>query len=394
MIMPNKISHKKQILVVDDEKSITQMLSLLLETRGYEVNIAGTGKEAIEKASGNNLDLILLDLVLPDLEGFEVCRRLKEEKSTHDIPIIILSQKLMYEDKVEGLYLGADDYLTKPFDYEELFARMEAVMRRHLLSNFEEEGSGTEKIIVELRRIIDEEQVVPFYQPIYSLKDMSLFGVEVLTRPRTQSILANPELLFRAALKFGLYPDLEMLSWRKALSPIASELKGVKVFLNCNPYLVEGPKFLKVKSIFEECLLSPNNVVLELTERSAISDFKAFYECLKHYKECGFRIAVDDVGGGYASLEAIVETHPEVVKIDRHIVGELKRDPFKKSIVKFIAAFCKENGIISVAEGIETQEDLQTVTDLGVDLGQGYYLYRPAPQFDLKLMKKSPASLK
>ena len=113
-------------------------------------------------------------------------------------------------------------------------------------------------------------------------------------------------------------------------------------------------------------------------------------ECLHHYRQAGFKIAVDDVGGGYASLEAIVETRPEVVKIDRHIISELKHDSFKRSIVKFVVAFCKENRIISVAEGIETKQDLDTVIDLGVDAGQGYFLCRPAPQLNLPEMRKGP----
>lgn len=365
------------------------MLAMLLETRGYEVNIASCGKEAIDKAQHHNLDLILLDLILPDVEGFEVCRRLKEEKSTQHIPIIILSSKYLYEDKVEGLYLGADDYLTKPFDHEELFARMEAVMRRGLFGGLDIAHDGAEALIIELRKIIDQELIVPFYQPIYSFWQKKVFGLEVLSRPRTQSILANPELLFKAALQFGLYPDLELLAWRKAIGPIAPQLQGKKLFLNCNPYLIEGPKFLKVRSIFEENQIRPQDVVLELTERSAISDFKAFYDCLKHYKECGFKIAVDDVGGGYASLEAIVEIHPEVVKIDRHIVNELRLDPFKKSIVKFVVAFCRENNIMAIAEGIETREDLQSLLEIGIEAGQGYYLFRPSPRVDMVAMNKN-----
>ena len=115
--------------MVDDDRSTTDTLSMLFETRGYNVTIARSGGEALQKAS-RNTDLILLDVVLPDQEGFNVCRKLKESKETHDVSIIILSGKLLTHDIVEGLYLGADDYLVKPFEYEELIARMEAVTRR------------------------------------------------------------------------------------------------------------------------------------------------------------------------------------------------------------------------------------------------------------------------
>lgn len=391
MIMPHTSINKRRVLIVDDDQGVTQMLMMLLAIKGYDVKIAASGSQAIAMAASMDCDLILLDLLLPDLEGFEVCRRLKEGKSTHHIPIIILSAKYLFEDKVEGLYLGADDYLTKPFEHEELFARMEAVMRRRSFLSFgrdEEDGSA---LIFELRKIIDGELVVPFFQPIYLLKPFRLLGVEVLSRPDTQTMLINPELLFKAALQFGCYCDLEIVVWKKALAMLADSLREArlpiveqtsgqgKIFLNCNPYLLEGPVFSKIQSMFDEHHIPRKNVVLEITERSAISDFKAFYESMRRYRELGFQIAVDDVGGGYASLESIVEIRPQVVKIDGHIVSNLKKDAFKRSIIKFLVSFCKERHVLSVAEGIETKEDLNAVIDLGVDAGQGYYLHRPTP---------------
>ena len=120
---------KKQILLVDDDRCTTDTLAMLFETRGYDVTVARSGREALQIAD-NTLDLILMDVILPDGEGFNVCRRLKEGKETRNVSIIILTGKVLTHDIVEGLYLGADDYLAKPFEYEELVARMEAVMRR------------------------------------------------------------------------------------------------------------------------------------------------------------------------------------------------------------------------------------------------------------------------
>ncbi|HLD69160.1 MAG TPA: EAL domain-containing protein, partial [Candidatus Omnitrophota bacterium] len=348
--MPHASINKRRVLIVDDDQGVTQMLTMLLAIKGYDVKIAASGRQAISMAASMDCDLILLDLLLPDLEGFEVCRRLKEEKSTHHIPIIILSARYLFEDKVEGLYLGADDYLTKPFEHEELFARMEAVMRRKSFLSFDEDNGDGSSVIFELRKIIDGGLVVPFFQPIYLLKPPRLLGVEVLSRPNTETMLANPELLFRAALQFGCYCDLEVVVWKKALAMLAGSLREEKIFLNCNPYLLEGPVFSKIQSMFDEHHIARKNVVLEITERSAISDFKAFYESMRRYRELGFQIAVDDVGGGYASLESIVEIRPQVVKIDGHIVSNLKKDAFKRSIIKFLVSFCKERHVLSVAE--------------------------------------------
>lgn len=368
---------KKRVLIVDDERNITQMMAMMLQTRGYDVVIANSGEEAIRKAL-EKPDLILLDLILPDFEGFGVCRRLRESKSTRTIPIIIVSVKYLFENKIEGLYLGADDYITKPFDHEELFARMEAVMRRNLF--FDESSSDKETIIGEIKRIIKEESITPFYQPIFYLKPFKLFGFEALSRPPTQSILSNPELLFKAALRFGFYCDLEMICWGKILKTMPRFEREEKLFLNCNPFLVESPKFFKIKTIFERNNFSAKNTILEITERSVISDFNAFYKKLRFYRDYGFGIAIDDVGGGYASLESIVETRPTIVKIDNHLVNGLNEHSIKRSLVKYLVSFCKENNIMSIAEGIERREDLDALASLGVDAGQGYLLCKPTPQ--------------
>ncbi|HBR15585.1 MAG TPA: hypothetical protein DD723_08640 [Candidatus Omnitrophica bacterium] len=385
--MLKKRENRKRILLVDDDGPATLTLNMLLQTRGYAVNVAHSGKEALESIS-TSTDLILLDLILPDQEGFEICRKLKEDQTTRHIPIIMLSGNIFSKDVIEALYLGADDYLTKPFEYEELVARMEAVMRRASLFQDNLMSCGEEAIICEIRQIIDEELIVPFFQPIFLLNPLKVYALETLCRPKTDSLLSNPELLFKAAIQFGSYEDLEILSWKKALEQAAPHLTDEKLFLNCNPYLIQCQKFQTVKDLFDQSSVKVDNVVLEITERSAITNFKIFYEQLNNYREYGFKFAVDDVGGGYASLESIVTTRPEVIKIDRHIVSDLGNDNLKISIVKFIVAFCKENKIFSIAEGIESKSDLEIIKGLGVDAAQGYYLHKPTSRIDFEEMIK------
>ncbi|MCX5680900.1 MAG: EAL domain-containing protein [Candidatus Omnitrophica bacterium] len=361
--------NQKRVLIVDDEQNVAKTLTLLLETRGYEVDVAENGQQAMEKAL-KKPDIILLDLVLPDISGFDVCRKLREQKATTHLPIIILSVRHLHEDKIEGFYLGADDYVTKPFEYVELFARMEAVMRRReALKSVREEKAA---VVLELRRIIDNELIVPFFQPIFSLK------------PLIKSILANPEILFEAALRIGLYFELEMLGWKKAFQVLSKSNYQGKVFLNANPYLIESAEFPRVKTLIESFNIEKNDVVLEITERSAIVDYKMFFERLRDYQNAGFEIAIDDIGGGYASLEAVVEISSQFVKIDIGLIRDLDTNPLKRSVVRTIANFCKENNIVSIAEGIERREELDTVLDLGVDAGQGYFLGMPSPVIDPK----------
>ncbi len=117
-----------KILVVDDEQSIRELLEFNLKKNGYETLTTADGREALQKAEGT--DLILLDLMLPEIDGIEVCRRLKTAARTADIPIIMLTAKAEEVDRIIGLEMGADDYVAKPFSMRELMARIKAVLRR------------------------------------------------------------------------------------------------------------------------------------------------------------------------------------------------------------------------------------------------------------------------
>ena len=129
------------------------------------------------------------------------------------------------------MYVGADDYLTKPFEYEELVARMEAVMRRGgILGGGVESNDEELNVYKELRNIIDEESIEAFFQPIFMLSDLSVRGIEALSRPITESILSNPEILFKVAIRFGCYQDLELVAWRKALEKASHQLEGKQLF--------------------------------------------------------------------------------------------------------------------------------------------------------------------
>jgi two-component system KDP operon response regulator KdpE len=123
------VTRPATILLVDDEISIQRAMAPLLRSRGYAVNVAASGREALETFERDRPDLVILDLGLPDMEGTEVCRRLRERAET---PILVLSARGAEKDKVNALDSGADDYVTKPFGPEELIARVRAALRRSL----------------------------------------------------------------------------------------------------------------------------------------------------------------------------------------------------------------------------------------------------------------------
>jgi two-component system alkaline phosphatase synthesis response regulator PhoP len=121
---------KKRILVIDDDASISKLVSDILSEEGFSVITASCGEEGIKKVHRSKPDLIILDLRLPDMNGFQICQTLKKDKNVSDIPIIMLTVKSTKSSTVAGLEMGADDYIVKPFNQEELIARVKTVLRR------------------------------------------------------------------------------------------------------------------------------------------------------------------------------------------------------------------------------------------------------------------------
>ena len=151
------MSDRARILLVDDEVSIQRAVGPLLRSRGYDVDCAGTGAEALKLAADRTPDLIVLDLGLPDIDGTEVCRRIRERQK---VPIIVLSARGAEADKVNALDLGADDYVTKPFGPEELLARIRVALRRMMSEDTAESGvlrAGDLTIDYGRRRVLREQ---------------------------------------------------------------------------------------------------------------------------------------------------------------------------------------------------------------------------------------------
>lgn len=156
---------KKKVLTVDDDPNIIELLNVNLENAGYSVVSANDGEEALEKAEKEKPDLIILDIVMPKLDGFGVCQKLRERRTTTLTPIIVLSADDKPVDKITGLRLGADDYVTKPFNIGEFLARVDMIMRRTsraLSANPLTNLPGNESIMIEAFRRMREKQKFAF----------------------------------------------------------------------------------------------------------------------------------------------------------------------------------------------------------------------------------------
>ncbi|KUO77402.1 MAG: diguanylate cyclase [Desulfosporosinus sp. BRH_c37] len=218
------------------------------------------------------------------------------------------------------------------------------------------------------------------FQPIIETRNGEVFGFEALARIPGSTCFNNIDDLFPFAEKIGqLYP-IETLCRRQAITSYSNVAqKREMLFLNINPQILIDPEFASghTRKLLREKGLAPTDVVLEITERSAIEDFSTFREALDHYRNQGYLIALDDVGAGYSSLQSVAELHPDFLKVDRSLIQGVNADPIKWALLETFVTFSKRIGCRIIAEGVETAEEMRTVVQLGVDYVQGFFVARP-----------------
>lgn len=234
--------------------------------------------------------------------------------------------------------------------------------------------------------ILNRGAVSSLFQPIVSMLEERIVGFEALSRGPSDSPLHSPVTLFAAARHHGILTELEMLCRDRAISRFCNQNLPGKLFLNVSPEsLLEQQHYPgQTLEILQRNGLSPDRVVIELTEQAPIEDLTLLQNALHHYRDMGFSIALDDLGAGYSSLRLWSELQPEYVKIDRHFVDGIHRDPVKREFVTSILQMAKASRACVIAEGIEQQEELAVLEEIGIDWVQGYLLGRPdsAPRTD------------
>jgi EAL domain-containing protein (putative c-di-GMP-specific phosphodiesterase class I) len=158
---------------------------------------------------------------------------------------------------------------------------------------------------------------------------------------------------------------------------------GAKLFVNVFPSAMYDPEFqgAALARLAGAQGLTPDRVVLEITERSAIENYDLFTEALAELGRFGFSIAVDDVGAGYSGLEKIAHLNPRYLKFDRELIRDIDSSYIRREMTRALKAFADQIGSTIIAEGIERQAELETLLELGIELGQGYLLGRPAAAF-------------
>jgi EAL domain-containing protein (putative c-di-GMP-specific phosphodiesterase class I) len=231
----------------------------------------------------------------------------------------------------------------------------------------------------EILQLILRENLITRYEPIVEIDTRRPIGYEALTRGPENSPLQTPERLFAQAKEVGLLFELDCLCRRLAFEGASCVPRGAKLFLNCLPAAIGDPSLRDegLRATLEKYRLKPENLVIEISERESIENFAIFRELRDSYRDLGVRIAVDDAGAGYSSLQAIMEIAPDYMKADIALVRGIDTDPPRREVVNGLRGVAERIGAEVIAEGIETEAELRVMGELGIRFGQGY-LFGPA----------------
>jgi EAL domain-containing protein (putative c-di-GMP-specific phosphodiesterase class I) len=222
-------------------------------------------------------------------------------------------------------------------------------------------------------------QIWMAYQPLFDIEG-GLFGYEALVRS-DEPTMASPMLILDSADRLRRVHDLGRRVRRNVASTIAGSPVGPQVFVNFHPLdLLDDTLY----DTDDPLAAHAPRVVLEITERAALDELPDAEARIRALRDLGYRVAVDDLGAGYAGLTTLARISPEVVKLDMSLIRNVDRDRVRQKLVRMVAAVSHDLGAVVVAEGIETESERATVVELGCDLLQGHLLGRPERLATLK----------
>ncbi|MGB3734699.1 MAG: EAL domain-containing response regulator [Ilumatobacter sp.] len=381
-----------RVLVVDDNDANLALMAAILRGGGFtDIELIADSALVLDAVERFEPDVILLDLQMPGLDGFQVMELLTAASSADDfLPVMVVTADATTATRERVLSSGAKDLLIKPIDRVEVLQRTANLLEtRHLnqqlrAHNLELERDLNERAAEEqleearrsdlrraIRFVLGGQRLRSVFQPIVDVHARDIIGVEALTRFDTEPV-RSPASWFAEASEVGLGPELEIAAVRCALRCIDELPAAAYLSLNCSPTILRSPE---LAALLDD--VDPLRIVLEITEHHEILDYASTQDTLSTLRRRGIRFAVDDAGSGYSSLNHILELRPDIIKLDIALTSGIDRHPAKRALAAAMVTFATEVGASLVAEGVETIEELDTLTSLGIRSVQGYLLGRP-----------------
>jgi EAL domain-containing protein (putative c-di-GMP-specific phosphodiesterase class I) len=371
-----------RVLIVDDDETLGRALARQLTRSGYEVSVHHHGSTALEAVRAGGFEAVISDIEMPGLTGIELLRQVRSHD--RDLPVILITGAPAIETAADAVEHGAFRYLIKPLDLGEFSRTVRRASQLYRLARAKREaqtllgtGETEDAVALELgfERALDSLWIA--FQPIVRANDCSVFGYEALLRSAEPS-LPHPGAVLDAAERLAALPRLGRVIRERASEPMLRADPSWVLFLNLHPEDLLDPVLHAEGTALAE--LAPR-VVLEITERASlhkVTDVRARVTALR---ERGFRVAVDDLGAGYAGLSSFAQLEPDIVKLDMTLVRDVHKTPVKRKLVASMTQVCRDLGLSVVAEGVECAEERDVLVEVGCDLLQGYHFAKPGKPF-------------
>lgn len=397
-----------KILVIEDDELIRETLLQLLESHSYRVIVAQNGRVGVQMALSEIPDLILCDVQMPEQDGYEVLRTLRQNSLAATIPFIFLTAQGGKADFRQGMELGADDYLTKPFTKAELLGAISSrISKRQTITqpltvalqqaearlNDLVNDSTTvatvcpEKLALEalLRRALAQGEFQVYYQPQVDIATGQIIGAEALVRWQNPDRgIISPADFIPLAEETGLIIPIGewvlLSACAQTASWLADGFSPFRISVNLSARQLSDPELkARIVQILETTGLEPANLELEMTESALVENATVAGATLNELKALGIRIAVDDFGTGYATLGYLKQFAFDSLKIDRIFVRNASEDAQNAAITTAVILLGHSLNMTVVAEGVETEAELAFLKAHQCDIMQGYLFSRPQP---------------
>jgi EAL domain-containing protein (putative c-di-GMP-specific phosphodiesterase class I) len=381
--IPSEESSRGDILVVDDEPTLLRSLGRILTEKGYNVVCERDGEAALRTFRAKEFDVIVTDIAMPKMDGIQLLRMLREHDA--DVPVVLITGEPAVSTAVKALEYGAFHYLTKPIplgNLEEVVdkaARLRRMgrMKRQAAELVERSLPSHSRAPLESSFFRALDTLWMAYQPILCANDGRIYGYEALLRSKEAS-LPHPGAVLDAAERLNMLDVLGRTIRERSAGPMRDAPEGTVLFVN-----------LHTTDLLDPSLMSPDtplskiakNVVLEITERASLDSVKDVRARVAALREMGFRIAIDDLGAGYAGLTSFALLEPEIVKLDMTLVRDVHLSSTKQKLVRSMTQLAHDMGMLVVGEGIEIAEERDALVNLGCDLLQGYLFAKPNAAF-------------
>jgi diguanylate cyclase len=396
-----------EILIVDDDRASADALAARLTLRRFRVDVADDGERAIERIEARKPDLLLLDAVMPGMDGRQVLAHIRTRFGPSELPVIMLTALDDRGSQRKAFDAGANDFVIKPADHEVLIARILAqIAQRNSFSQMQREqarlqrrlkareqlGSGSLEhpfgggdLLGALRADLAADKFTLAYQPKYDLRSGKITGLEALLRWANPYFSAvTPEQFVAAAEEGGAIASLTHWTIRRALQDHAV-LRGagyhLPIAINISPSLICDRD--AADALLDHIRGREKDLVFELTESAILHDPQEALRSLHACAQAGVRLSIDDYGTGWSSLIYLQRLPIHELKIDRAFITRLAcshRDPL---IVRSTIELAHAMDLEVIAEGVEDAQTLAFLRAMHCDIAQGYHIARPMPFADL-----------